>query len=333
MTTISRRKLLQSGAAGLLTAATTTMIARNYPYHPDNHTIVPSGSPAVMSTWNFGLAANTIAWGFIMQGKSALDAVEQGVRHTEADPSITSVGYGGLPDSSGHVTLDACIMNHKGDCGSVVFMEHIMHPVSVARRVMEFTPHVMLAGQGALDFALSQGFTKQDLLTPGSLKAWQEWKKKQASLPQTPQNHDTIGMLAMDKDGNISGACSTSGLAFKMPGRIGDSPLIGAGLYVDNAVGAATATGTGEMIIRVAGSFLIVELMRQGMEPSAACKEAVKRIALQHPGKLQDIQAGFVALRKDGMYGGFGMRKNEFQYAVTHSSWPEGRLHTADSWL
>ncbi|MCC6253083.1 MAG: N(4)-(beta-N-acetylglucosaminyl)-L-asparaginase [Bacteroidia bacterium] len=271
--------------------------------------------PIVLSTWKFGLKANEIAWRIISNKGSALDAVEIGVKLVEADPQERSVGYGGRPDRDGRVTLDACIMDSELNIGSVACLEHIMHPISVARAVMEKTPHVMLCGEGALSFALSQGFEKKNLLTPESEKEWKEWLKTSNYKPQVNiENHDTIGMIALDQHGNLSGACTTSGLANKMHGRIGDSPIIGAGLYVDNNVGAATATGHGEEVIRIAGSHLVVELMRQGRSPHEACKEAVSRILNKKRSNIRDIQVGFIAINKTGEYGAFCLQKG-FNYA------------------
>lgn len=272
--------------------------------------------PIVISTWNFGLAANAAAWKILSQGGRALDAVEAGAKIPEADPKETSVGYGGLPDRDGNVTLDACIMDEHGNCGSVAFLQHIVHPVSVARMVMEKTPHVMLVGDGALKFALANGFKKTKLLTKESEKAWKEWLKKAAYKPViNVENHDTIGIVAMDVNGNLSGACTTSGLAYKMHGRVGDSPIIGAGLYVDNEIGAATATGVGEEVIRIVGCHLVVELMRQGYSPEEACRQAVERILKKNLAKARDIQVGFLALNKNGEYGAYCLQKG-FNYAV-----------------
>jgi N4-(beta-N-acetylglucosaminyl)-L-asparaginase len=272
--------------------------------------------PVVISTWNFGVQANSAAWEILSKKGTALDAVEAGVKVTEADPAIQSVGYGGFPDRDGRVTLDACVMDEKGNCGAVVFLEHILHPVSVARAVMEKTPHVLLAGEGALQFALANGFKKENLLTPESKAAWEAWCKEHQYSPMKidRDNHDTIGMLALDAHGNVSGACTTSGLAWKMHGRVGDSPIIGAGLYVDNEVGAATATGKGEAVIKMCGSFLIVELMRNGKTPAQACKIAVERLAKQQPDH-KDFQVGFLAINKRGETGGYAIAKG-FQYAV-----------------
>jgi N4-(beta-N-acetylglucosaminyl)-L-asparaginase len=276
--------------------------------------------PIVLSTWDFGLEANAEAWKILGKQGRALDAVEAGAKVPEGDPKETSVGYGGLPDRDGHVTLDACIMDEKGGCGSVAFLEHIVHPISVARLVMEKTPHVMLVGEGALQFALSNGFKKKKLLTPESEKAWKEWTKKAEYKPVVNiENHDTIGIIAMDGNGNLSGACTTSGLAYKMHGRVGDSPIIGAGLYVDNEVGAATSTGMGEEVIRIVGCHLVVELMRQGNTPDAACRLAVERILKRDPARAKEIQVGFLALNKNGEYGSYCLQKG-FTYAVHDNS-------------
>ncbi len=269
--------------------------------------------PLVISTWS-NLAANEAAMKVLSNGGSALDAVEQGVRIPEADPMDSSVGYGGLPDREGNVTLDACIMDAKGNCGAVCFLQHIKHPISVARKVMEDTPHVMLVRQGALDFALSKGFKKENLLTDESKEKWELWKKEALYKPIiNVENHDTIGMLAIDAQGIISGACTTSGLAFKMAGRVGDSPIIGAGLYVDNAIGGAVATGMGEAVMRSVGSFLVVELMRQGRTPQEACKEAVMRI-VEHQ-RYDHIQVGYIAVNKKGEYGSYCIQSG-FTYTL-----------------
>lgn len=273
-------------------------------------------SPIVISTWDFGKAANAEAWRILSANGRALDAVEAGARLTESDVSNKTVGYGGYPDRDGFVTLDACIMDENGNCGSVAFLQNIEHPVSVARAVMEKTPHVMLVGDGALQFALANGFKKKNLLTADSEKAWKEWSRKSDYKPVINiENHDTIGIIALDATGNLSGACTTSGMAFKMHGRVGDSPIIGAGLYVDNEVGAATATGVGEEVIRIVGCHLVVELMRQGLEPEAACMEAVGRIIKKNPSKAKEIQVGFLALNKKGQVGAYCLHKG-FTYAV-----------------
>ena len=275
--------------------------------------------PIVLSTWRFGIEANAEAWKILNNRGRALDAVEAGVKIPEGDPNERSVGYGGRPDRDGRVTLDACIMDEFSNIGSVACLEHIKHPISVARLVMEKSPHVMLVGEGALQFALEQGFKKEKLLTEESEKEWREWLKTSEYLPKANiENHDTIGMIALDVQGNLSGACTTSGMAFKMHGRVGDSPIIGAGLFVDNEIGAATATGHGEEVIRVVGCHLVVELMRQGKSPQKACEEAVDRIVkkIQLRGKeLKDIQVGFIALNKKGEYGSYCVQGG-FNYAI-----------------
>jgi N4-(beta-N-acetylglucosaminyl)-L-asparaginase len=283
----------------------------------------------VVSTWDFGIAANQAAWGILGKGGHALDAVEAGVQVPESDLKNHSVGKGGYPDRDGHVTLDASIMDADGSCGAVAALEHIEHPIAVARRVMERTPHVLLVGEGALQFALEQGFKKQDLLTPEAEQAWHEWRKTAkyqpsinsevhdygTGLPGGANNHDTIGMLAIDAHGRLAGACTTSGMAWKMRGRVGDSPIIGAGLYVDGEVGAATSTGVGEEVIRNAGSFLVVELMRQGRSPQEACKEAVMRIVRKRREASKTLQVGFLAMNRDGEAGAYAIQHG-FAYAV-----------------
>lgn len=272
--------------------------------------------PVVISTWNHGQPANAAAWKILSQGGTALDAAEAGVRVTEADPSGQSVGLGGRPDAEGNVTLDACIMGPDGDCGSVAYLQEILHPITVARQVMEKTPHVMLVGKGAQEFALEQGHKKVDLLTDASRKDWEEWKAKNTSgrLPINIENHDTIGLLTLDQNGDLAGACTTSGAGFKLPGRVGDSPIIGAGLYVDNEIGGATATGWGEAVIRACGCFLVVELMRQGHSPQRACELAVERVISKNP-DWKEIQVGFIALNKNGEHGSFCIAPG-FDYAL-----------------
>lgn len=272
--------------------------------------------PIIISTWNHGLAANKAAWQKLEEGGTALDAVETGVRVTESDETNRSVGLGGLPDRDGNVTLDACIMNHENECGAVAFLQEIENPISVARKVMEDTPHVMLVGEGAKAFAQEKGFPKRKLLTPEAEKAWKEWKaKEELKKPAiNHENHDTIGMLVMDKEGNISGACTTSGWAYKLHGRVGDSPIIGAGLFVDNEIGGACATGMGEAVIRIAGSHTVVELMRQGHSPEEACRLAVERIRKKHK-NLEGLQVGFLAMNKEGEVGGYSVYAG-FNYAL-----------------
>lgn len=276
----------------------------------------PVQKPMVISTWDFGKGANAEAWKVLSSNGRSLDAVEKGVQVPEGDPTETSVGLGGLPDREGRVTLDACIMDEFANIGSVACLEHIVHPISVARKVMEKTPHVMLVGEGALQFALANGFKKEKLLTAESEKAWREWLKTAEYKPVANiENHDTIGMLALDMEQNLSGACTTSGMAYKMLGRVGDSPIIGAGLFVDNEIGAATSTGQGEEVIRICGSHLVVELMRQGNTPQEACEKAVMRIVKNQPVKSKDMQVGFLAMSKSGEYGAYALQKG-FTFAV-----------------
>lgn len=269
----------------------------------------------VISTWDAGVVANAEAWKVLEAGGNALDMSEKGVNIIESDFSNLSVGLGGLPDREGHTTLDACIMDSRGMAGSVMCLEHIRHPASVARRVMEKTPHVQLVGEGAYQFALSEGFPHDDYKSEKAQQAWKEWLKKSEYKPIINiENHDTIGLLSMDKSGDIAGACTTSGLAYKMKGRVGDSPIIGAGLYVDNEVGAATSTGLGEAVIRTCGSFLVVELMRNGAAPQQACEEAVRRIEKMHK-NYKDFQVGFLAINKAGEHGAFAVQPG-FSYAL-----------------
>lgn len=327
----NRRNFLKTAAAGSVALALQTFKSK------EAHTVKPKGKinkPIVISTWNFGVQANGAAWEILKNNGRALDAVEAGVKVPEGDPTERSVGYGGRPDRDGKVTLDACIMDEFSNIGSVAALEHIKHPISVARAVMEKTPHVMLVGDGALQFALSQGFKKENLLVEASEKEWKEWLKTSQYKPiANIENHDTIGMIALDVHGNLSGACTTSGMAFKMHGRVGDSPIIGAGLYVDNEIGAATATGHGEEVIRIAGCHLVVELMRQGNSPQQACEEAVSRIVklTQNRNKnLKDIQVGFIALDKQGNYGAYCIQGG-FNYAVNDGT--GNKLVDADYFL
>lgn len=326
----NRRKFIQT------TALSAAVVALNKSCISKDSKI---NKPIVISTWDFGVAANADAWRILNSNGKALDAVENGVKVAEADVKNQSVGYGGLPDRDGIVTLDACIMDHLSNCGAVLALEKIKHPISVARLVMEKTPHVMLAGDGALQFAIEQGFKAENLLTENSKKDWEKWlktakyepvsnienklyddarKAAPEKLPGNQYNHDTIGMLALDTHGNLAGACTTSGMAYKLHGRIGDSPIIGAGLYIDNEVGGATATGVGEEVVRNVGSFLVVELMRQGYPPEEACKEAVMRIIKKKKDSTKDLQVGFLALNKNGEYGAYAIQKG-FTFAVCDS--------------
>jgi len=274
------------------------------------------GGKTILSTWN-NQGANQQAWAILNESNSILDAIESGIHVPENDPNDTSVGFGGRPDRMGNVTLDACIMNSDGNAGSVCFMTGYKNPISIARLVMEKTPHVILSGKGAERFANENGFEKINLLTEKSEQAWKEWLKKSEYSPKiNAERHDTIGMIGMDADGNLAGGCSTSGLAFKMEGRVGDSPIIGAGLYVDNEVGAATATGLGELVLKTLGTFLVVELMRNGLSPQDACKKAVERISKKYDTSVS--QVGFIALSKSGDYGAYAIQKG-FQYVVNTS--------------
>ncbi|MDP1811250.1 MAG: N(4)-(beta-N-acetylglucosaminyl)-L-asparaginase [Sediminibacterium sp.] len=324
---LHRRRFLQLGSLGLGTFSFAGSTAGK----------AAARKPIVISTWDAGIEANKAAWKVLRSGGRALDAVEQGVMITEASQNCC-VGLGANPDRDGYVTLDSCIMDEKANCGSVAFLERIKHPVSVARRVMEKTPHVMLVGSGAQQFAIEEGFPLEpSKLSEEAERDYQNWLKKSEYKPvinientkkQTAfvpikydngeWNHDTIGMVAMDAAGNLSGSCTTSGMGFKMRGRLGDSPIIGAGLFVDNEVGAATATGQGEDVIRICGSHLVVELMRQGLSPEAACKKAVERIIKIKGDAAKDIQVGFIAINKQGEYGGYCIQKG-FNFAVCYA--------------
>jgi len=271
--------------------------------------------PVVLSTWKHGVAANEKAWQLLKEGYNAIDCVEEGVKVSEADPEVNTVGLGGIPDRQGEVSLDACIMDENGNAGSVGYLQEIVHAVSVARKVKDETPHIMLTGQGAQEFALKLGFSKQNLLTEQAKKWYQEWKneREQEELQEDNANHDTIGMLALDEHGDIAGACTTSGLAWKYHGRVGDSPIIGHGLYVDNKVGAACATGKGEAVMKTCGSFLVVEQMRNGLSPQQACKKATERIADWYGGQ-PSFQVGFLSLNKEGKTGAYSLNEG-FKWA------------------
>jgi N4-(beta-N-acetylglucosaminyl)-L-asparaginase len=319
----TRRKFIKKSALfsslGGLVGMSTNTLASGKIFNKSNQ-------PIVLSTWEHGLPANDAAWKILSNGGKAIDAVEEGVKVPEADPKVKSVGFGGYPDRDGRVTLDACIMDENQQCGSVACLEHIKHPIAVARLVMDQTPHVMLVGNGALEFALEKGFKKENLLTSETIKEWKYIQKEMESKKSiinienerktiiNKDNHDTIGMLAMDASGNLSGSCTTSGAANKLHGRVGDSPIIGAGLFVDNEIGAVCATGLGEEVIKQAGSAMVVELMRNGMAPELACKEIIQRIIKTNKG-LKDLQVGFLALRKDGKYGAFSILSG-FNYAI-----------------
>ncbi len=331
---MDRRKFINLSGLGL----TSFSIPNFIPSITDSNRI----QPIVASTWDAGLRANVAAWDVLKKGGTALDAVEQGVMVTESEINCC-VGLDANPDRDGFVTLDASIMDHEFNCGSVGFLERIKHPISVARKVMEKTPHVMLVGEGAQQFAVSQGFKLESgELSDDAKKEYLNWLKKSTYKPiinierkqsttqigpkfQAPTklsngewNHDTIGMVALDAHGNLSGSCTTSGAGFKLRGRLGDSPIIGAGLYVDNEVGAVVATGQGEDVIRVAGASAVVEQMRQGKTPEEACKFVVERIRRIKKEKANDIQVCFIALNKHGEHGSYALHKG-FNYAV-HSN-------------
>ncbi len=301
---MKRRDFLKTSAIGI-TAPSILM--------SDDEIRPNMNDPLILSTWEHGLPANDVAWKVLQNGGSAMDAAEAGAKVPEADPTSTSVGFGGLPDEQGNVTLDACVMDSDGNAGSVAFLQNIKHPVSVARKVMEETKHVMLVGEGARQFAVSHGFEEIDLLTDESKMAWEKWKKKRREM-MPHETHDTISVLVQDKNGDLAGTCTTSGWAYKMHGRVGDSPIIGAGLFVDNEIGCAAATGLGEEVIKTTGSFLVVELMRQGYDPTAACEEALSRVIKKHNGNL-DFQIAYIAIRKDGNIGSACI-KDGFEYAL-----------------
>ena len=321
---LHRRRFLQLGSVGLTSFSFLS-------FKQSNAVIQ---KPIVVSTWDAGINANKAAWNILRSGGRALDAVEQGVMITEAEQGCC-VGLGANPDREGIVTLDACIMDEHFNCGGVAALERIKHPISVARRVMEKTPHVLIVGEGAQQFAVAEGFPlEEQKLSEDAEKNYKNWLKKSEYKPiinvertkgqnafapnkfsNGEWNHDTIGMVAMDANGNLSGSCTTSGMGFKMRGRVGDSPIIGSGLYVDNEVGAAAATGQGEDVIRIAGSHLVVEFMRQGLSPEKACKKAIERIVKIKGDKAKEIQVAFIALNKKGEYGSYSIQKG-FNFAV-----------------
>jgi len=341
----SRRKFLQTSLLGSIPML---LNKRNFASVIELNESA-KGNPIVVSTWDAGIDANKAAWKVLSGGGRALDAVEEGVKVTEASRSCC-VGLGANPDRDGFVTLDASIMDEFFNCGSVAFLERIKHPVSVARRVMEKTPHVMLVGSGAQQFAIAEGFPlEEEKLSPEAREAYDQWLKKSEYKPEinieskkghgpfTPVqlengewNHDTIGMVAIDANGNLSGSCTTSGMAFKMRGRVGDSPIIGSGLFVDNEVGACTATGQGEDVIRISGSHTVVELMRQGLSPEQACKKAIERIVRIKKDKAKEIQVAFLALNKKGEVGTYAIQKG-FSYAIRNKT--TEKLIPAKSWF
>lgn len=284
--------------------------------------------PVVLSTWKPGLAVSQRGLAVLDEGGSPLDAVEQGARVSEADASNRSVGFGGLPNRDGVVQLDASIMvGDSLDCGSVAAMQDIKHPISVARLVMERSPHAMLVGQGATEFATEHGHPVENLLTPASERAWKKWKESpegRAALPPanegraTPEHHDTMGLVARAADGKMAAACTTSGMSWKLPGRVGDSPIVGAGMYVDDEAGGAAATGLGEEVIKVCGCYQIVEFMRQGVDPNEAIRRVLERIVRRNPRNAKEL-FGFVAVRRDGAIG-LGSTKKAFVAGLARPS-------------
>ena len=322
----NRRNFLKGS---LLAAAGTLMTSRvKSAVQPKSPTV--KNKPMVISTWIHGLEANEASIECMANGGNCTDGAEAGVRVTEADPDNMTVGIGGFPDRDGNVTLDACIMDPTGNCGSVTFLQHIKHPISVARKVMDETPHVMISGAGALQFALESGFEKENLLTDKAKEAWEKWKVESKYKPVINiENHDTIGLVTRDHNGDLAGACTTSGAAFKMHGRVGDAPVIGAGLYVDNEVGGACATGMGELVLKTLGTFLVVEFMRQGKHPQEACEEAVMRIVNKLP-DYKDFQVGYCAMNKAGEYGAYCIHPG-FNYALHKDG--ENTLIDSDSYL
>ncbi|MEO5890471.1 MAG: N(4)-(beta-N-acetylglucosaminyl)-L-asparaginase [Ferruginibacter sp.] len=331
---IHRRKFLQLSALSAPLLATKQGLANGF-----NLPV----SPIVVSTWDSGMPVNEAAWKILSANGRSVDAIEAGARQIE-DTINCCVGLGGYPDRDGTVTLDACIMDEHSNCGAVAGLEQIKHPISVARKVMETTPHVLLVGNGAQQFAIENGFTKEPAkLSESAEKAYKEWLKKSeykpminienksASGPFAPNffadgtpNHDTMGLVAMDSKGNISGGVTTSGMAFKLHGRVGDSAVIGAGLFVDNEVGAATSSGVGEEVIRICGTHLVIEFMRQGNSPEMACKKAVERIIKRDPVKAKTLQVGFLALNKKGQYGAYAVQKG-FVFSVKSAT--ETKIH------
>ena len=342
---MDRRQFLQLPLAGI----PLLLAEKQFAQTREIHSTLKIKTPAVVSTWDSGVTANNAAWPILQKRGRALDAVEAAGRASENEPSCC-VGLAAWPDRDGHVTLDSCIMDGNGDIGAVSFLERIKHPVSVARKVMETTPHVLLSGEGAQKFAVANGFPLEDgRLSPEAEREWKKWLEKSKYKPEvnienrkaiaTPYffedgsaNHDTMGTIAIDWTGKLSGMVTTSGLAFKMRGRVGDSPIIGAGLFVDNEVGAATSSGVGEEVIRICGTHTVIEQMRSGKTPEEACREAIRRIVKRDAGKAKDIQVGFLAISKTGDVGAFSIQKG-FTYTVTNSEFPKGRVFEARSWF
>lgn len=346
---MDRRSFLELPVAGLPLLLAGNAVSQKR----ENASALRVKMPAIVSTWDSGITANNGGWPVLVKGGSPLDAVEAAGRATEDEPSCC-VGLQAWPDRDGRVTLDASIMDGNGNCGAVSFLERIKHPVSVARKVMETTPHVMLSGEGAQQFAVESGFPLEDgKLSPAAEKEWKKWLEKSKYKPEinienrkpvsrfVPPpyrfddgsfNHDTMATIALNGSGKIAGMVTTSGMAFKMRGRVGDSPLIGAGMFADNEAGAAVSSGVGEEVIRICGTHTVVEQMRMGKTPEAACREAVRRIVKRDPAKAKEMQVGFLALSIKGEIGAFALAKG-FTYAVTNSQWPKGKVFAAGSYF
>ena len=308
---LSRRHFLAASTASSVAAASMSTLAANAP------TTSPTARPVFISTWRFGAPANELALKTFQQNGSMLDAIEKGIGLVEADPNNASVGIGGIPNADGVVQVDACIMSGPDhEAGSVAGVEDILHPIAVARKVMEETRHVMLVGEGAKSFAIDQGFSTTPLLTEKQKEHWMKWRKEQELPEISEQNHDTIAMIGVDPEGNVYGGCSTSGWGFKVPGRVGDSPIIGSGLYVDNEVGGAGATGIGENVMRYCASFMIVEAMRHGMSPQEACEATIARIVRKDSRNAEELAINFIAVNRQGDTGAAGTSQG-FQYSVT----------------
>lgn len=326
---LSRRAVLAAGAAAAAVPPAIPAAVSAIPAEVRS----PARKAVIASTWDFGAAANRAAFARLTAGGSLIDAIEEGAKVPEADPSNHSVGRGGYPDRDGRVTLDAIIMDDVGNVGAVAALEDVVHAISVARAVMERTPHTMLVGTGAGGFARAQGFSIETLLTPEAAKAWREWLETARYAPVanretagparspvgTAADHDTIGIIARDPNGRFAGGCTTSGMAFKMHGRVGDSPLAGCGLFVERGVGAATATGVGEEVVRIAGSARVVASMRGGMTPAQACREAVTHLTRLRGRAIAGVQVGLLAIGRDGDVGACALLPG-FTYAVTDTA-------------
>jgi N4-(beta-N-acetylglucosaminyl)-L-asparaginase len=306
---LSRRRFLKRSASGVAAGVLTASSHSTTVGAPADQ---EARAPLFVSTWPFGKPANEAGLQALSSGRSPVDAIELGINQCEA-AGVESVGLSGIPNAEGVVSLDACIMTGPGHrAGGVAAVEGFVHPISIARRVMETTKHVLLVGTGAEQFAASHGFKRGPKVTPSRRKEWLEWRKQQR---QKLKGHDTIAMVLLAPDGNLYGGCSTSGMGYKLPGRVGDSPIIGSGLYVDNEIGAAGATGIGENVMRFCGSFMVVEYMRQGLHPQDACIETIRRIARMDP-KGYDLAINFIAIDKRGRFGAAGTGQG-FQYSVT----------------